>query len=252
MTEEEHNKHDLEAKQVILKNIEEYGCHLALLEPTNYLTGFVYTIGLYKKFNHPEIICFGLKSDVIGRILNHAADLIKKGDVLKTQKLYSGFPQDYNIQFIEVDIEYYQNYLGYAGWFYDMTWDFPALQLVWPDKQHKFPWEEGFNSDWKFKQPMLDRNLDFKFYEERNLGVYTTKQAFEGHPILYVYHNKDGDWQFHTSEEPNLSDAKLACLEEITKLDPTINEIFHLDYGGRAWRESKDNEWQYEEDSNLE
>lgn len=67
---------------------------------------------------------------------------------------------------------------------------------MWPDKEHNFPWDENFNTDWKFKQPLLDRNTDFKFYERRNLGVYSTSQAQEGNPILYVYHNDDGDWNF--------------------------------------------------------
>jgi hypothetical protein len=137
---------------------------------------------------------------------------------------HSGFLEGYTIRFVEVEKDYYQNYVGYGGWFYNMSFDFPLLQLVWPDKQHKFPWEEG---------------------EDRNLGVYTTKQAFQGDPILYVYHNEDGDWQFHTSESPSLLDAMLVCLEQITKLDPTINELFHLELGGRAWREDETDEWHY-------
>jgi hypothetical protein len=249
---DDHSQHDKEAKERIIADIEDFGCHLALLEGDNYLPAFVYSIGLYKKFNHPEIICFGLKTEVMAGILNHALDLVKNGETLEKGKLYSGFLVGYDIQFIEVEKEYYQNYVGYAGWFYDMTFDFPLLQLVWPDKQNKFPWEEGFNPDWKFKQPLLDRNTDFKFYEERNLGVYTTKQAFEGDSILYVYHNDDGDWQFHTSLEPDFGDAMLVCLEEITKLDPTINELYHLQFGWRAWRRSKEDEWEYEEDTRNE
>lgn len=248
MTEKEQNQNELEERKTILKNIEEFGCHLILIEADNYLPGFVYSIGLFQKFNHPEIICFGLKKDVMAAIINHACDLIKNGEILVPNKLYSGFLQGYSIQFVELAKEFYQNYLGYAGWFYNRSFDFPALQLVWPDKQQKFPWEEDFNSDWKFKQPLLDRNTDFKFYEERNLGVFTTKQAFEGEPILYVYHNRDGDWQFHTNAEPNLEDAKLVCLKQITELDPSINDIYHLQYGWRAWRKSKEDEWQYEED----
>ena len=126
--------------------------------------------------------------------------------------------------------------------------DFPVLQLVWPDKQNKYPQQDDFNPNWKFKQPLLDRNTDFKFYEERNCGVYTTKQVLEGAPILFVYHNEDGDWQFHSSAEPDLNDAKLVCLEEIVKLDPTINEIYYLPYGWAAWRDSKNEEWVTEED----
>lgn len=250
--DDQHKHHDIEAKQAILANIEDFGCHLSLIEADNYLPGFVYSIGLYKKYAHPEIICFGLHNDVMSAIINHACDLIKDGAVLTTGKLYSGFLEGFQVQFVEVDKAFYPGYLGYAGWFYDMGFDFPVLQLIWPDKQQKFPWEENFNADWKFKQPLLDRNIDFKFYEEKNLGVYTTKQAFEGDPILYVYHNDDGDWQFHTSIEPNLDDARLVCLEELTRLDPSLNEIYHLQYGWSAWRNDITAEWEYAADEIAE
>lgn len=233
--------------KVVNDNIEKYGCHLTLIEEDNYLPGFVYSIGLFKKFGHPEIICFGLKTEVAASIINHACDLIKNGETLTTGKLYRGFLEGFPIQFLKVDKDYYQNYVGYAGWFYNQTFDFPLLQLVWTDKQNNFPWDNDFNPDWKFKQPLLDRNTDFKFYEERNLGVFTTKQAFSGDTILYVYHNEDGNWQFHTSLEPNLDDSMLVALEEITKLDPTINEIYYLQFGWRAWRDNKEGEWQTEE-----
>ncbi len=246
----DHEKHDKEAKERILKDVVEFGCHLALLQPDNYLPGFAYSIGLFKNFNQPEVICFGLHTNVMGAILNHARDLIKRGEILRPGKLYSGFLEGYDVQFLEVNKEFYPNYVGYACWFYGLTFDFPMLQLVWPDKQHKFSWDKDFNEHWKFKQPLLDRSIDFKFYEERNLCVYTTKQAFEGAPILYVYHNDDGAWQFHTSSEPELKDARLVCMEEITKLDPTVNEIYHLQLGWHAWRDTRVDEWQFEPDTN--
>ena len=238
----------IENLKLVSDNIENFGCHLTLIEADNYMPAFVYSIGLFKKFGHPEIICFGLNIDVMASIINHACDLIKNGEILITDKSYRGFLEGFPIQFIYVNKEYYQNYVGYAGLFYNQTFDFPLLQLVWTDKQNNFPWERDFNSNWKFKQPLLDRNTDFKFYEERNLGVYTTRQAFNGDPILYVYHNEDGDWQFHTSVELDLKDSMLVCLEQITKLDPSINEIYHLPFGWRAWRERKEEEWKYEED----
>lgn len=227
-------------------NIEQFGCHLTLIEADNYLPAFVYSIGLFKRFGHPEIICFGLKAEVTAAIINHACDLIKTGENLVPNKLYRGFLEGYNIQFIEVAKEHYRDYVGYAGWFYK-SFDFPLLQLVWPDKQHKFPWDTNFNSDWKFKQPLLDRNTDFKFYEERNLAVFTTKQTFNGETILYVYHNEDGEWQFYSTINPNLDDSLLVSLEEITKIDPSVNEVFNLQLGWRAWRASKEDEWSFEE-----
>lgn len=240
-----HDHHTNEAKEGVEGNIEKYGCHIVLVEAGNHLPDFVYSIGLYQQFNHPEIICFGLKSELMSSMINNACDLIKQGDKLVPGELYSGFLEGHNVQFLPVDNAFYSDYLGYGSWYYDSN--FPALQMVYPDLQGIFPWEDGFNPDWKFRQPLLDRNTDFKFYEERNVCVYTTKQALEGEPILYVYHNTDGAWQFHTSDAPDIADAKLVCLEHFTKTDPTINGIYHLEYGWRAWRKSLADDWEYEE-----
>lgn len=95
--------------------------------------------------------------------------------------------------------------------------------------------------------PCLTEIQTLNFYEERNLRVYATSKAFNGGQILYVYHNEDGDWQFHTSLKPNLDDSMLVCLEEIANLDPTINELYHLKFGWRAFRESREDEWEFEE-----
>ena len=249
---EDHSQHDREIKARILEDVEKFGCHLALLEANDYLTGYAYTIGLFKTFGHPEIICFGLHPDVLAPVLNQACDLVRQGETITPGILYDGFLEGYPIQFIEVDKSFYPNYVGYGCWYYDYRVDFPLLQLVWPDKQHIFPWDSNFNPNWKFKQPLLDRNTDFKFYEERDLCVYTTKQAYQGDPILYVYHNDDGAWQFHTSADPRFEDAMLVSLEQITKLDPTVNDMFHLQYGWHAKRASKEDRWEWEEDNRSE
>ena len=117
------------------------------------------------------------------------------------------------------------------------------MQLVWPDKQQKFPWEVGFNTDLKFLQPLLDRNTDFKFLEERDVRTFTTKQVLEGQPISYVFHNEQGDWQFMSDSKPNAKDARIVCLEDITRLDPTVNDIYFLPFGWYAWRNSKAEKW---------
>ena len=83
----DHEKHDIEAKERILKDVEEFGCHLALLESDNYLPGFAYSIGFYKKFGHPDIICFGLSPNVLGAVLNHARDLVKQGEAQTPGKM---------------------------------------------------------------------------------------------------------------------------------------------------------------------
>ena len=243
----EHERHDLEAEQRIKADVEKYGCNIVLLECEGYLPSFAYTIGLFKNYKHPEIICFGLSNELFGALLNYAKDLIQEGEILKPNQLYPDFLEGYDVQFLEVKKEHYADYLGYGYWFYGNTFEFPVLQLLWPDKKQLFTYEAGFNPNWQFKQPLLDRNTDFKFYEARNLGIFTTKQALEGAPILYVYHNLDGDWQFYTSENPNLEDAIVVSLEEMVKRDATLNKIHHLEFGWRAWRNSVNDAWETKE-----
>lgn len=239
-----HEVHDAKAKEAILNDIDKFGVHWALVPADNYLPAFVYTIGLYKTYRHPEVIIFGLPVPVLQTLINISCQLVQKGKKINPGSEYSDFLEGYNVSCLNALQTYYPYYVGYACWFYKSA-DFPLIQLVWPDKQHRFPWETEFNPDWKFLQPLLDRNTDFLFYEPRNLGVYTTRHFFEGEPICYVYHNSNGDWQFHTSLEPQLEDAKLVALEVITQKDPTINSIFHLKYGWWAWRRDIHSDWEY-------
>lgn len=230
----------------IQQKVNEFGCNIIHIPADEYNPGFAYTIGLYQRFKHPEIICFSLKQETLHGLLNDACTFIQQGKFFRP----GGIPcedllNNYDVQFLRVDKSYHPNYLGFANWFYQNQ-DYPAIQLVWPDKQGIFPWEEGFNPKLQYTQPLLDRNMDFKFREKRNLGVFTTKQVFEGRPIVYVSHNHDGDWQFHSESEPSLGDAFLVTLEQITKLDPSINEVFHLNYGEYAWRETKNDSWQWD------
>jgi hypothetical protein len=233
------------SKEKTQKHIDDYGCSIVYIEENDYLPGFAYTIGLYQKFNHPEIICFGLPMKLTGSLLNDACDLIKEGQSLVPGQQYEDFLKDFTIQFLPINKAFYPDYFGTASNFYGND-DYPALQFVWPDKKQFFPWEPGFNPDLKRKQPLLDRNADFRFYEERNVAVFTTKHVLEGKQILYVYHNDDGAWQFHSEQDPQLEDSKLVSLETITKLDQGINDLYHLNYGQNAWRESIDDEWQWE------
>jgi Domain of unknown function (DUF4262) len=241
---QEHCDHTPIPRETIQHNINESGCFIIQVKPDDYLPGFAYTIGLYQKFNHPEIICFGLPLDLLGTVLNDACNRIKHGAALQASVPYDDFIADFPVQLLSVDRSYYPDYWGIANNFYQYQ-DYPALQLVWPDKQGLFPWEPAFNVNWKFKQPLLDRSTDFKFYEERNVAVFTTTHVLAGKPILYVYHNEDGEWQFHSEQEPDWEDAKLVSLESITRLDPGVNELYHLSFGQSAWRGSVEEEWDW-------
>lgn len=87
--------------------------------------------------------------------------------------------------------------------------------------------------------------MNFKFFEDSNLGVFATKILLKGRPVRYVYHNLDGDWQFHTAANPKEEDACVLSLAEVVRLDSSINGLFDLPLGWMSSRKSKDSEWSY-------
>ena len=239
MTDQTHNCRDDERTD---SNIEKYGLTVIILEATDYLPAFAYSIGLWKTYKHPEIICFGLTTKTLHALINDVAKLVKHGQTIITNKSYDDFFAKNETQFLNVDPSYLNNYFGTAINYYN-TDNFPALQFVWTDRNNKFPWNVDYEEEFKYRQPLLDRNLDFKFREDKNLGIFTTRQWLEfDKPILRVIHDKDGDWQFLTDDQMP-DDIRLVALEQMTLRDKTLNEIFDLGYNQSAEREFIGGDW---------
>lgn len=230
-------------------NIEKHGLQIIGISATDYLPSFSYSIGLYESYQHPEIICFGLPTDLAHTIINDVANLIKNGETIALNQEYGDqIFKETRAQFLHVDVKNIEDYFGAALNYYQHD-NFSALQLVWADRNNKLPWEDGFEEKLIYDQPLLDRNTDFKFREAKNLGIFTTRQWLEhNQAILRVVHDTDGDWQFLTGDqEPD--DIRLVALEQMVLRDPTLNEVFDLDYNQAAERDVKGGKW---ERSNLE
>jgi len=236
------HEHNCIEDKTISADIEKFGWTVVLLEATDYLPSFAYTVGLWKNYNHPEIISFGLTIKTLHLILNDAGEIAKAGQKIEVGKNYDDFFENSDTQFLKVDNRNISDYFGQAISYY-MTTDFPAIQLVWTDRNNKFPWDKDYEEEFEFRQPLLDRNSDFKFREAKNLGVFTTRQWLElGKPILRVVHDNDGDWQFLTGDQI-LEDARIVALEQMTIKDRTLNDVFNLDYGEAANREYIGGHW---------
>lgn len=78
--------HDCRNDSKTRSDIEEYGLSVIIVEATDYLPSFAYSIGLWEKFKHPEIICFGLIVQTLHSIINDVADLVKAGQVIQTER----------------------------------------------------------------------------------------------------------------------------------------------------------------------
>ena len=240
------NKHNCIDKDDLLKdtklNINKFGLQVIMVGSTSYFPSFAYSIGLTETYNHPEIICFGLPNELGHAIINDIAEIIKKGETIEKGKIYTEIFKGSRATYLKVDKRNIDDYFKAALNYY-VGKSFTALQVVWTDRNDKFPWEENFEEEFLFKQPLLDRNADFKFNEPNNLTTFTTRQWLdEKNPILRVVHDIDGDWQFLTGEQLP-EDIKIVALEQLIKRDNTLNEVFDLEYGEEAERKFIGGKW---------
>lgn len=144
------------SEQKIFDDIEKYGLHIVnVFDPEGKLPNFAYSIGLYKKFNHPEIVTLGLSPGNMKIFINNIATEIKTGKIFTEGVTYSDFVENYDSQFVVVDKSHYGEYFGFARWYYKGD-DYPVLQFVWQDKNHHFPWD----AEWELAevQPILNES----------------------------------------------------------------------------------------------
>lgn len=77
-----------------------------------------------------------------------------------------------------------------------------------------------------------------------NVAVFTTRQVIvDKSPIVYVSHDRDGDWQFFGEEKVSVSDARLVSLVEIIQLDQSINKILSMPINHYAIRQKITDDW---------
>jgi hypothetical protein len=223
-------------------NIDKFGLQIIMVGSTSYCPSFAYSIGLTQTYNHPEIICFGLPNDLGQAIINDIAEIIKNGEKFESGKISTEIFKDSRSAFINVDKRNIDDYFGAALNYYGDK-GFDALQVVWTDRNDKLPWEDNYEEEFLYKQPLLDRNADFKFYEPKNLTTFTTLQWLdEKQPIFRVVHDIDGDWQFLTDDQLP-EDIRIVALEELIKWDSTLNQLFDLEYGEEAERDFIGGQW---------
>ena len=116
---------------------------------------FGYTIGLFHNYQQPELIVVGLRHELMHSMLNDVAQRIKDGKVLAVGEKLVDVLEGFDVTLREVRTkESFKQHVGYALWFYKGK-PFPLFQLVWPDKQGRFPKEKGTSDGFNAQQPLL-------------------------------------------------------------------------------------------------
>lgn len=117
-----------------------------------------YTVGLHS-LGYPELIMVGLSLDTGQNILNDAAQqVIDSGSARQTGNV---FDKVANLPLIVVEVEddeLRSEYTAMASHYYG-TDPYRLQQIVMPDSNGKFPWDEGVDEHFLKVQPLLGKPI---------------------------------------------------------------------------------------------
>ena len=143
-----------EAEEKCLSDVRDHGVHVLRVFGDDTWPEFAYSVGLFHNFRHPEIIILGLPADRAHVLINLVRDEVRAGHRFKAGDSTDKLLVDYEVTFRAVPTPQLVAHFGWAIWFYE-DGEFPALQLVYPDRDHRWPWQDGVSPSFRVKQPVL-------------------------------------------------------------------------------------------------
>jgi hypothetical protein len=145
-----------EADEILLRNVRKHGCHILSIPGDERGPGYAFSIGLFANDCHAELIVFGLHRDDEAGVINDVRDRVAAGRSYAAGDVCDDLLIDRRVCFVAVPLQAYAEYLGTAIWFYAKSpRPFPCLQIVWADREGRFPWEAGCDEHVKRRQPVL-------------------------------------------------------------------------------------------------
>ncbi len=133
-----------------------------ILQPDGSSPAYSFSVGLAYRFQQPEVLMIGLPHDVMQEVINEIGRGMESG-----QRFREGDVRDdlldggYTCRLVEVHPGWHSEYVGVALWFqhwFDPQRELSVLQCVWPDQDHRFPWDPEADDAFRRLQPILDRD----------------------------------------------------------------------------------------------
>jgi hypothetical protein len=162
----------------------------------------------------------------------------------------SGVLDGYDVVVRPVDSSWYPDFIGAAIDFYQGRP--PAYaQIVWPDREGRFPWDDGapFSSSqpqlWlprgdhpEGKWTELRGRLAWPFEDgEPDQGVFVSNRLAAGESsISEIVHYDDGDWAFLDDGPCEVDDVSLIHFHHVVADFPEARQFAKLPAGQRASR----------------
>ena len=243
-----------------VENIEESGHQVLSVDASLTIYRWTYTLGLFNTSGQPELISIGLPSGIAGRALNAAAERMRSGVDLKKGR-HRDLLGDVEVEFRAADPTWVRELMTSAKWF-NGNWDFPVLQLIYPDLENRFQWEDGFTE--YFRQPLLQADApqtqsegdfrksrdpessfyDWAFPDPPHTQAYLSRTVESSEEaVTFVSHDADGDWQFLGDLMSEGGGPVLSCLHHLIDRDTTLKGVADLPLGWYAERDAIGEDW---------
>ncbi|MEZ5102124.1 MAG: DUF4262 domain-containing protein [Thermoleophilia bacterium] len=244
----------------VIANVLEHGWHATHILEEDEVPEWVFSSGLTHSHGIPELAMFGLPGKQAHSWLWAFVYRALEGSPPQPGVIDGGVVGDMPIALRPVDPGWHPYLFGYARWFAQHR-EPTFLQVVWPDDEERWPWEEGCDPYVVQRQPDLTLPPSehpmglwsmalvpepWPFADGKTSLVHaTTTIAFGGAPVLGAARFEEG-WLFDDGPREAWSeeDFELVCLGHVVGAHPDTAELFDLPVGWRAWREAPGEPWE--------
>jgi len=226
----------------LLANIERHDCAVLCIEDDADGPSFAFSVGLFQRFAHPEILVSGLTTPVAQHMINTCRDRIREGAVLRPGFSYGALTpaSEHRFAMRVLHVDHYEGYLGTARWLYSGD-EFPCLQAFWPDAAGRFPWDTGCDAAAAMRQPRLDQPWAFRG-EPIGRRIWLDRRALTGDAVIRIDRLEESDWRFSCDPDANAVYGRQPLWRAL-QLDSTLSVAANLPIKGTARRTSADAPW---------
>ncbi|MEY4674506.1 MAG: hypothetical protein RL148_2290 [Planctomycetota bacterium] len=140
--------------EAIRRQVEAEGCHVELVADDSGEVVCAHTVGLARDGRHPELVVFGLDAEQSLALFDAVMEELDAGRKFEPGREYQGIVQRYPVAVREVAPANRAVFEAAVAFHGNAT--FPMLQVFWPDKQGRFPWDPGVHDAVRADQPSLE------------------------------------------------------------------------------------------------
>jgi hypothetical protein len=144
----------------IADDVERFG--YSILTISDVTPSFAYTVGLMFTQKHPELIIFGRDPDELSAILCYMIGQIRRENSFADPASYPIKCANFPVATRRVHPSQHEYYLGFAMGYCTNNGrmgELEALQVFWPDKSGRFPFDRGCDETVWAAQPRLDQRV---------------------------------------------------------------------------------------------